>query len=178
MIPYTTIPFLSAFFLVLVGILIAHLLGTRSRDAARVALEHLRSSNDDLHASLETQISEYVRQQQQLVATDRERDVLRGRLDQMQTLLMQREQEYRRQQRAASESAGAPRNRKRCRLIRPLLRREWNRAAPTHDRRATTVAERSPRNGNDGISRHSDWRRNGSGAVCRRRNVEWNCRND
>ncbi len=108
MIPYTTIPFLSAFFLVVVGILIAHLLGTRSRDAARMAVAHLRSRNDDLRASLEVQTSEYVRQQQTLVAAERERDVLRSRLDQMQTLLMQREQEYRRQQRAAAESEGDP----------------------------------------------------------------------
>ena len=96
MIPYTTIPFVSAFFLVLVGILIAHLLWCRSREEHQQMVDRLRRTNEDLQASLQTQMSEYVRQEEELVVTRRERDDSRNRLEQMQSLILRREDELRR----------------------------------------------------------------------------------
>ncbi len=93
MIPYTTIPFVSAFFLVLVGVLISQLLWTRSRDRYQQQIERLQQACRDLQASLQTQTDEYVRQQQQLIAACDERDEFRNRLGCVQTLLLQREEE-------------------------------------------------------------------------------------
>ena len=93
MIPYTTIPFVSAFFLVLVGVLISQLLWTRSRDVYQQQIERLQQAGRDLQASLQTQTDEYVRQQQQLIAASDERDEFRNRLGYVQVLLLQREEE-------------------------------------------------------------------------------------
>jgi chromosome segregation ATPase len=92
MIPYTTIPFISAFFLVLVGVLMAHLLWYRTRDHQGQVVFDLEKKNEDLRASLQTQMGEYVQLKKELAETRQDRAQQQQRGDQIQTQLQQRQQ--------------------------------------------------------------------------------------
>ena len=72
MIPYTTIPFLSAFFLVLVGVLIAQLWEHRSCDADRQFIRQLQRQNEELRQQADTQQPQRRDLQQTLDATQQQ----------------------------------------------------------------------------------------------------------
>ena len=59
MIPYTTIPFISAFFLIFVGVLIGHFVWYRYRDKQEHRTTAMRRKIDDLNSSLDIQTTEY-----------------------------------------------------------------------------------------------------------------------
>ncbi|MCP4191248.1 MAG: hypothetical protein GY768_11545 [Planctomycetaceae bacterium] len=59
MIPYTTIPLISAFFLIFVGVLIGHFVWYRYRDEQAHRSTAMRRKIDDLNSSLDIQTNEY-----------------------------------------------------------------------------------------------------------------------
>jgi hypothetical protein len=59
MIPYTTIPFISAIFLVFVGLLIGHLIWYRWRDEQELVAHHQERKQRQLQQILESQTIEY-----------------------------------------------------------------------------------------------------------------------
>ena len=94
MIPYTTIPFVSAFFLVFVGVLIGHIIWYRYRDEQENLADDLRRKIHELNSSLSIQTREFTDANQQIVELRTDLEVARQENSQLSESLGQREELY------------------------------------------------------------------------------------
>ena len=94
MIPYTTIPFVSAFFLVFVGVLIGHFIWYRYRDEQENLADDLRRKIHELNSSLSIQTREFTDANQQIVELRAELEGARQENSELSESLGQREELY------------------------------------------------------------------------------------
>lgn len=94
MIPYTTIPLVSAFFLVFVGVLIGHFIWYRYRDEQENLADDLRRKINELNSSLNIQTREFADANQQIVELKSELEGARQENSELSESLCQRESLY------------------------------------------------------------------------------------